>query len=248
MNPIGDRVLERCRHLGAEDAELYISRGTEFTVRIYKGEIESLISAESRGVGLRTFLEHRVGFSYTSDTEPEALDGLVEEALLNGRYNHADEANVLPQTEPADPVAGLASPSLGQIDPAALGFANALLLPGQTIDNVLLPASERTVTRWFNTNAFNRVSAQQLASNVQTLSSAFSGIRAPHVNNFDISAIKNTQIRERMRLQFNAEFINAFNHPQFTPPNTTPTSTAFGQLTGSYNWQRIIEFGLKVMF
>jgi len=117
VNPIGDRVLERCRQLGAEDAELYISRGTEFTVRIYKGEIESLISAESRGVGLRTFLEHRVGFSYTSDTEPEALDGLVEEALLNGRYNHADEANVLPATEPADPVAGLASPSLGQIDP-----------------------------------------------------------------------------------------------------------------------------------
>ena len=63
-----------------------------------------------------------------------------------------------------------------------------------------------------------------------------------------MSAIKNTQIKERLRLQFNAEFINALNHPQFTPPITSPTSTAFGQLTGSYNWQRIIEFGLKVMF
>jgi hypothetical protein len=31
-------------------------------------------------------------------------------------------------------------------------------------------------------------------------------------------------------------------------PITTPTSTAFGQLTGSYNWQRIIEFGMKVAF
>jgi hypothetical protein len=63
-----------------------------------------------------------------------------------------------------------------------------------------------------------------------------------------MSAIKNTQIKERLRLQFNAEFINALNHPQYTPPITTPTSAAFGQLTGSYNWQRIIEFGLKVMF
>jgi hypothetical protein len=130
----------------------------------------------------------------------------------------------------------------------ALGFGNALLLPGQTIDNVILPADRRTVSQWFNVNAFNRVSNQQLASNIVTLSSAFSGVRAPRVNNFDMSVIKNTQIRERLRLQFNAEFVNAFNHPQFTPPITTPTSTAFGQLTGSYNWQRIIEFGLKVQF
>jgi len=130
----------------------------------------------------------------------------------------------------------------------ALGFGNALLLPGQTMADVVLPGSQRTVSQWFNVNAFNRVAGQQLASNVQTLSSAFSGIRAPRVNNFDMSAIKYTQIRERLRLQFNAEFINALNHPQFTPPNTTPTSTAFGQLTGSYNWQRIIEFGLRVMF
>jgi len=43
-------------------------------------------------------------------------------------------------------------------------------------------------------------------------------------------------------------FINAFNHPQVTAPNTTPTSSAFGQLTGAYNWNRLIEFGLKVSF
>jgi hypothetical protein len=130
----------------------------------------------------------------------------------------------------------------------ALAFGNALLLPGQTMADVVLPAGQRSVSQWFNVNAFNRVSSQQLASNIQTLSSAFSDVRAPRVNNFDMSAIKNTQIKERLRLQFNAEFINALNHPQFTPPITTPTSSAFGQLTGSYNWQRIIEFGLKVMF
>ncbi len=49
MNAIGESVLARCKAQGAEDAELYISRGTEFTVRVYKGEIESLVSAESRG-------------------------------------------------------------------------------------------------------------------------------------------------------------------------------------------------------
>jgi PmbA protein len=117
VNPIGESVLARCKAQGAEDAELYVSRGTEFTVRVYRGEIESLVSAESRGVGLRTFREHRVGFSYTSDFEPAALDNLVDEALLNGRYNHADDANVLPDTRPFDPLDGLASPALARVDP-----------------------------------------------------------------------------------------------------------------------------------
>ena len=130
----------------------------------------------------------------------------------------------------------------------ALGFGNALLLPGMTMADVVLPAGQRSVAQWFNTAAFNRVSSQQLASNVITLSSAFSGVRAPDVNNWDLSAIKNTRIKERWNVQFATQFINALNHPQFTAPITTPTSTAFGQLTGSYNWQRIVEFGMKVAF
>ena len=114
--------------------------------------------------------------------------------------------------------------------------------------DVVLPSGQRSVAQWFNTAAFNRVSSQQLASNVITLSSAFSGVRAPDVNNWDLSAIKNTRIKERWNVQFATQFINALNHPQFTAPITTPTSTAFGQLTGSYNWQRIVEFGMKVAF
>ena len=130
----------------------------------------------------------------------------------------------------------------------AMGFGNALLNPGMTMANVVLSADQRSVTQWFNISAFNRVSSQQLASNVITLSSAFSGVRAPAVNNWDFSVIKNGGITERVKYQFTTAFINAFNHPQFVPPNTSPTSSAFGQLTGAYNWQRIIQFGLKISF
>ena len=130
----------------------------------------------------------------------------------------------------------------------ALGFGDALLNPGETMADVVLPASQRSVGEWFNVNAFNHVSSQQLADNIVTMSSAFTNVRAPDVNNWDISAIKNTRISERVRAQFSTLFINALNHPQFTAPNTTPTSSAFGQLTGAYNWNRLIEFGLKLAF
>jgi hypothetical protein len=80
------------------------------------------------------------------------------------------------------------------------------------------------------------------------VSTRFAGIRGPGVNNFDLSLIKNTQILGNVRLQFQAEAINALNHPQFVNPTTTPTSTAFGVVTGTFSWQRIIEFGMKLSF
>ena len=117
MSATAERLLSRARQFGAQEAEVYISSGTEFTVQVFKGEIESLVSAESRGIGLRTFQEHRVGFSYSSDFQPGGLDRLVDEALENGRYNAAEEANVLPAPEPIEPLDGLESDALPQTDP-----------------------------------------------------------------------------------------------------------------------------------
>ena len=128
----------------------------------------------------------------------------------------------------------------------ALGFGNAILTC--TPDQISPGPDVRTIQRWFNTACFNRVSSQQLASNVRTLSTLFAGVRGPGIVNFDLSVIKNTRIGERAVLQFQAEGINALNHPQFTNPNTTATSTAFGQVTGTFTWQRIIEFGMKLSF
>jgi hypothetical protein len=85
------------------------------------------------------------------------------------------------------------------------------------------------VNRWFNVNAgFERDPQQQPASNLRTLSSRFRGIRADVPNNWDLLLIKNTQMTGRTKLQFRAEAINFMNHPQFTAPNTTPSSTALG--------------------
>jgi hypothetical protein len=132
---------------------------------------------------------------------------------------------------------------------APIGFGDLLLLPGETLQNIPLPAGQRTIQAWFNTAAFNRVSSQQLSDNVVTYSTQFTGVRAPlSLNNVDLSAIKNTSITEHVRLQFHADFVNALNHPQFSPPTTSPTSSAFGTITSSIQWPRTIEFGLKVIF
>jgi hypothetical protein len=79
--------------------------------------------------------------------------------------------------------------------------------------------------------------------------------------NWDISIVKNTQITERVRMQFRTDFYNAFNHPQFAPPqggsfgtigfinvaNVTPGNVG-NSITATTVNPRLIQFGLHFFF
>ena len=58
--------------------------------------------------------------------------------------------------------------------------------------------------------------------------------------------IKNTRIKERLMLQYRAEFFNGFNHPVFNGPNLTPTNSAFGTVGSVYNLERHIQMALRL--
>ncbi len=77
----------------------------------------------------------------------------------------------------------------------------------------------------------------------------------PGLVTLDISAVKLTNISERVKLQFRSEFFNALNHTNFTTPNPVvftsasalPSPTA-GVITGTSTTSRQIQFGLKLLF
>jgi hypothetical protein len=129
---------------------------------------------------------------------------------------------------------------------APLGFGDALLVAPVT--DVPFSGGQQTIAQWFNVAAFDRKSADQLASNVQTLSTRLSGVRAPGVDVWNISGVKNFPVTERVKMQFRAEFLNALNHTSLSAPNTTPTSTAFGSITAANSQPRFIHFALKMTF
>ncbi|BDC51639.1 hypothetical protein F183_A39540 [Bryobacterales bacterium F-183] len=119
------------------------------------------------------------------------------------------------------------------------------------INNIRLPDDQKTVNRWFNTEAgFVRAAADQPVSNVRTFPFRFGFIRADKLNNYDLSVIKNTQIKENMNLQFRFEALNAMNHPLFPAPNTNPAQAAFGQAVSSNqaNYPRRIQLTGKFIF
>jgi len=82
------------------------------------------------------------------------------------------------------------------------------------------------------------------------------GVTGPGQFNWDISIVKNTQITERVRMQFRSDFYNAFNHPQFADPggaafgtigfiNTVATSNVISHTNVN---PRLIQFGVRFNF
>jgi hypothetical protein len=130
-----------------------------------------------------------------------------------------------------------------------IGFGN-IIFTG-SLDDIALPAGDRSVARWFNTDAgFNKVSAQQLASNVRTFPLRLASVRTDSVNSVDLSVIKNVAMSGGRTLQFRFESLNALNHPQFPGPATNPTAASFGTISAStqQNYSRRSQVTLRFLF
>jgi hypothetical protein len=104
-----------------------------------------------------------------------------------------------------------------------------------------LPDEQRTVQRWFNTDAFTVLSPAP-----QAFGNAGVGImRGPGLASFDFSIAKKFRVDENRYFQFRTELFNAFNHPIFGPPDIRREATTFGRILSASS-ARIIQFGLKL--
>ena len=113
-----------------------------------------------------------------------------------------------------------------------------------------LPSEQQSVQRWFNTGAFVTPAAAQPVNHLRTDPYRFSNLRGPRTNNVDLSLIKDTIVREGMRLRFSVQALNAFNHPLFPMPNLNPSNALFGVISASTqaNYPRSLQLELKLMF
>jgi hypothetical protein len=104
----------------------------------------------------------------------------------------------------------------------------------------------RNLAQAFDVTRFERASAAQLSQNYRTFGQMFNNLRSDAANNVDLSMLKNFHFTERIYAQFRFEAFNAFNRTEFAAPNLSPTSSAFGSITGQANTSRQIQMGLKL--
>lgn len=104
-----------------------------------------------------------------------------------------------------------------------------------------------TQAKWFNTGAF-QIPAPYTYGNLGR-----NALYGPGLQTWDFGLFKNIPITEGSRLQFRAEFFNAFNNVNFANPNASigqqgADTPGFGQISGVVTNQRQIQFGLKYLF
>lgn len=108
-----------------------------------------------------------------------------------------------------------------------------------------LPSDQRTVQRWFDTTAFRRFTTAQ----APTLGNAGRNIViSDGIINFDIGLAKDFRVTEETRFEFRWEVFNLFNHPNFGTPVNDFNSPSFGRVFNTSTPERIMQFGLKVLF
>jgi hypothetical protein len=105
---------------------------------------------------------------------------------------------------------------------------------------------------WFNTAAFAPAAPGTFGNSGRNV------IIAPRFNAADFSVLKSTKIAERVNLQFRGELFNIFNHPNFSVPNVTFNSSAFGSIASTVDvangnplgdgGPRLVQFALKLVF
>jgi hypothetical protein len=102
------------------------------------------------------------------------------------------------------------------------------------------------VGEWFNTAAFSSPPAFTFGDVSRTIGS----VRSPAVHNLDFVLDKETQLTERLHMQFRAEAFNLTNTTHFGLPDTSLNSATFGQLTSVLPSPppRQIQFAVKLSF
>ncbi len=84
---IADRIVAAATT--GEQVEAFVARGGETEIRVYEGQIEHYVSAQSEGIGVRVIREGRTGFAYAGALDdPEEV---LAEARSNVEFSTVDE-------------------------------------------------------------------------------------------------------------------------------------------------------------
>ena len=89
-------VVDLAMRLGASAADGFVREEDSFSVRVRKGDVETLKEAVSRSLRLRIFLGRKVASSQTSDLSPAVVDRLVKETIEMAQLISEDESSGLP--------------------------------------------------------------------------------------------------------------------------------------------------------
>ncbi|MGN6588200.1 MAG: TldD/PmbA family protein [Solirubrobacterales bacterium] len=114
LSAVAHRAVEAATGAGAGDAEAYVSRESGREVRVHGGEVESLTAAVQSGVGIRAWIDHRVGYAYGTDLSEAGVAAIAARAAEAAAAADEDEFAAPPQPAEVEALPGLSDPSVAE--------------------------------------------------------------------------------------------------------------------------------------
>ena len=97
LEELADRAVQAALAAGAGEAEAAAQDSTGLEIRVFDGEVESLTEAGERGLGVRAWIDGRVGFAYGTDLSDDGVREVAADAVEAARVSDPDEFAAAPQ-------------------------------------------------------------------------------------------------------------------------------------------------------
>lgn len=87
------------RSSNGEQLEVFVARSSSTSVKVYRGEVESLTAAHTQGVGIRVVRDGRQGFAHCGTLDPDVIEETLAAARDNAEFAEPDDANGIVQAD-----------------------------------------------------------------------------------------------------------------------------------------------------
>ncbi|MBI3303254.1 MAG: TldD/PmbA family protein [Deltaproteobacteria bacterium] len=96
LEDLATEVLQQAKRLGVSAGDVIIATGESFSAGVRLGEVEKVLNAREKRLGLRLFVGHSSAITSTANFTRESLSALVEETVGLAKATAADEFSGLP--------------------------------------------------------------------------------------------------------------------------------------------------------
>lgn len=86
-----EKIFAKGREFGLVDMEVFISKNSDFNIRVFNKEIDNYSVSDGEGLSFRGVSNGKMGYSYTEKIDETSIDMLIEEAIGNAKVIDSDD-------------------------------------------------------------------------------------------------------------------------------------------------------------
>lgn len=90
-----DLLFSKAKEEGFEDVELFYKKGENFSVTVYKGQVEKYQNNAMQGASFRGSFDGAMGYAYTENVHEDVIDSMIKSAKENAQIINLEDSEII---------------------------------------------------------------------------------------------------------------------------------------------------------